>query len=154
MSAPILLVRHATAGSRAAWPDDDRLRPLDATGLQQTAWLTDRLADSRARRVLSSPYLRCMQTVKPVAELLGVEVEACPELAEGVEAGILEAFISRLRREPAACVVCTHGDVAAKLVGAGAECAKGSLWTLEWRDAGRLVPIRYQPPLQSAQAAT
>jgi 8-oxo-(d)GTP phosphatase len=152
VSRRILLVRHATAGSRAAWEGDDRLRPLDATGIQQTAWLTHHLADSRAGRMLSSPYLRCLQTVEPLAELLGLPVEACPELGEGTAGGTLDALMAGLRDEPEDCIVCTHGDVAAKLVGAGAECAKGSVWTLEWRDDG-LVPIRYQPPVNPVTSA-
>ncbi len=147
MSSRILLVRHATAGSRAAWEGDDRLRPVDAGGRQQATWLALQLASSGAGRVLSSPYLRCLQTVEPVAEALGIPVEACPELTEGVSAATLERFIGGLRREPVACIVCTHGDVAGKLVGPAAECAKGSLWVLEWR-GGEPVPVRYLPPLQ------
>jgi 8-oxo-(d)GTP phosphatase len=147
VSSQILLVRHATAGSRAAWEGDDRLRPLDATGHAQAAWLAQQLAASGAGRVLSSPYLRCLQTAEPVAELLGLPVEPRPQLAEGGSAPALWALLAGLRGEPAPCILCTHGDMAKQLLEPGAECAKGSLWTLEWRDRD-LAPVRYLPPLQ------
>ena len=35
MTGSVLLVRHASAGSRGEWNGDDELRPLDETGQEQ-----------------------------------------------------------------------------------------------------------------------
>lgn len=64
--------------------------------------------DQPLKRVLSSPFVRCRQTVEPLASALGLEVEDAIELAEGNAAQALE-LIHGLRGEDAA--LCTHGDV-------------------------------------------
>ena len=46
----VLLVRHARAGDRDAWEDDDRLRPLDKKGWKQAEGLVGLLADYPLRR--------------------------------------------------------------------------------------------------------
>ena len=64
---PLLLVRHAHAHARKEWSGDDRLRPLSANGLRQAEGLIAVFGNfARPSRVLSSPYLRCMQTVEPL----------------------------------------------------------------------------------------
>ena len=63
------LVRHAKAGSRERWTAPDRDRPLTAAGRVQAAALT-RLLQATTRVVSSSPYLRCVETVAPLAEAL------------------------------------------------------------------------------------
>lgn len=80
----VLLVRHATSVPPTAGGPDDRERPLTAVGLQQAELLSETLAESRADRVLSSPYLRALQTVAPTARELGLAVEQREELREWV----------------------------------------------------------------------
>ena len=67
----LVVVRHGSAGDRDEWDDDDRLRPLDKKGRKQAARLVDVLAGSRIERIVSSPYLRCVQTVEPLARARG-----------------------------------------------------------------------------------
>jgi 8-oxo-(d)GTP phosphatase len=128
---PLLLVRHASAGERDEWSGDDRLRPLDERGRRQARRLVELLAGHRIERVVSSPYLRCVQTVEP----LGLPVEAREELAEG--AG-LDAFAKVAAESPG--VLCLHGDVLVELVGASVR--KGSV-TLVEHD---LRPVATIPP--------
>ena len=78
----ILLVRHASAGDREAWEDDDRLRPLDERGRRQAVQLIELLAPYRLERILSSPALRCVQTVEPLALARGLSIEVSDELSE------------------------------------------------------------------------
>jgi phosphohistidine phosphatase SixA len=106
-----ILLRHASAGARDAWVGDDRLRPLDGKGRRQARKLAPQLARIGARRVVSSPYTRCLQTVAPLAEALGVEVEADERLAEGAD----DAALPLLAED--GVVACTHGDVASALLG-------------------------------------
>ncbi len=110
MSAIVL--RHASAGDRDAWAGDDRLRPLDGKGRRQARKLAEQLSRLGARRVVSSPYLRCLQTVAPLAETLGVEIERDERLAEG------RGDAARPLLAEDGVVACTHGDVAAALAGA------------------------------------
>ena len=103
----VVLLRHASAGDRADWTGDDRLRPLDKKGRKQAAALVDSLRALGVRRVLSSPYVRCTQTVEPLAEALGVEIEVDDRLAEGAGRTAALELLADLRD----AVACTHGDI-------------------------------------------
>lgn len=129
----VLLVRHGRAGERSRWAGDDRLRPLDGKGRRQAEGLVELLVGYPVDRVLSSPYVRCTQTVAPLAESRGLELEEVHELAEG---STREDVMRLLERLGATCpVLCTHGDVVDELV--GEELPKGSTQVLELED-GRL----------------
>jgi 8-oxo-dGTP diphosphatase len=149
---PVYLVRHAHAGSRAAWHDDDDLRPLSAKGARQAAALLDRV-DSTVERVVSSPSRRCIETVEPIAERVGCAVTVKRELAEGADPDDAIALVLELA--PSSPVVCSHGDLIPKmirrLVGEGMKTKdanisqKGSLWVVEV-EKGRPTKGRYYPP--------
>jgi len=150
---PIHLVRHAHAGSRSHWDGDDRLRPLSERGIEQSSWLADTLADRSVRRVVSSPYLRCVQTVEPLAAALGLEVEVDEALGEGADPQ--RAFDLLLSLAADDGVACSHGDLIPTLLRAFVNDGmavdgplldkKGSLWVLDLED-GRPVRGRYRPP--------
>jgi len=108
-----VLVRHASAGDRDAWDSDDRLRPLDARGRRQAADLVELLSPLGIGRVLSSPYVRCIETVEPLGAKLGLPVEQDERLAEGAGRAALEL----LREDGVVC--CTHGDVVEDVLGHG-----------------------------------
>src|SRR3984893_7464329 len=80
---PTYLVRHAKAGSRRDWEGPDECRPLTAAGRLQAAAIAERLRARPVTRLLSSPYLRCVQTLEPLAKELGLVVECDDDLAEG-----------------------------------------------------------------------
>ena len=138
----ILLVRHATAGERERWQGDDLLRPLDDRGREQAAKLTAVLEPYAIERICSSPYIRCRQTVEPLAEGLGLKIEERDELAEG--AGRWAALALARELSESTPVLCTHGDIVLALL--GEESKKGSTWVLELADS-ELIRIEYLPPL-------
>ena len=140
----VLLVRHARAGDRDRWTGDDRLRPLDERGRRQARALVAPLAGYAVPRLVSSPYVRCVQTLEPIAAHLGLPVEHDPSIAEGVSVEKARALIQRLG--PGPVVLCTHGDVMEALVGEGEPKKKGSTWLLARRERG-IQAIRYWPPL-------
>src|SRR5215471_467648 len=105
---PIALIRHADAGDRRSRPFDDGLRPLSAVGCWQAKALADTLRPWAPQRVLSSPSLRCTQTVAPLAAALGLRTEVSGDLNEGCGRRAL-ALVRALADDKAA--VCTHGDV-------------------------------------------
>lgn len=106
--APILVIRHASAGDRYAWGDDDTARPLDAKGASQSSLLAGRIAGYPIARIVSSPAARCIETVEPLAALTGLPIDIEPRLGEGqgAHAGDL---LAEYRNQ--GVVVCTHGDV-------------------------------------------
>ncbi|MBV8159769.1 MAG: histidine phosphatase family protein, partial [Acidimicrobiia bacterium] len=105
----VLLVRHGRAGSRKYWKGADIERPLSKKGRHQAEGLVDMLARYRVKRVLSSPYVRCVQTVEPLAEKLKLKVERRPALAEGSSP---EGVLALLRQAGGSTVVwSTHGDI-------------------------------------------
>ena len=148
----VFLVRHAHAGDRHDWRDADRLRPLTEKGRRQAAGLVSLVKDERIARVLSSPYLRCIETVEPLANSRDLEVEPEASLAEGSdwhEALVLAASA----RVPT--VLCSQGDVIGDVVAhllvrglivqEDARAEKGSTWVLEFEE-GHLRGASYEPP--------
>ena len=147
------MIRHAKAGNREAWTEDDRLRPLTKKGIDQAERLVATLKAFPIATVVSSPYLRCVQTVEPLARARSTEVRRSPALAEG--SGLAGAM--ELMGDPQLdhAVLCTHGDIVwelieelarRKVIAAGeGGFEKGSTWRVEL-EAG--VPVRavFIPP--------
>ncbi len=147
----VLLVRHAKAGSRKRYKGDDNVRPLDAKGKEQSAALVEQLKIFGADSVFAADRTRCIDTVMPLAEALGVEISTEPLLTEeGYEADPDAARaralqIAALEGTP---VICSQGGVIPDLMRWWADTAgvalpsarnrKASTWVLSFLD-GRLV---------------
>lgn len=129
----VYLVRHATAGHRRDWVGDDRLRPLDERGVRQAAALVEQLASREVARIVSSPFLRCVDTVVPLAEARSLRVEAEDVLGEPAD---LDGALGLFRSSPDPLVASIHGDLAEELLGATVK--KGSTTVLELDGAGEL----------------
>src|SRR5262249_30255592 len=71
----MLLMRHAWAGHRDEWDGHDHERPLDDRGYEQAAALVERLEPYRIDAIMTSPYVRCVATVEPLAAARGLELE-------------------------------------------------------------------------------
>jgi 8-oxo-(d)GTP phosphatase len=138
----VLLVRHGDAGDRRAWNGDDSLRPLDARGRRQAEGLVDLLDGRELSRICSSPYVRCTQTVEPLALARRLPIEHSPRLAEGASNADLLALLADVAKRES-LVLCTHGDVVEAAL--GHESEKGSVWVLE-RRGGELAELEYLPP--------
>ncbi len=139
----VLLVRHAKAGDRTKWDEPDDLRPLTPPGEAQAEALAGGLSGFDIDRVLSSPYLRCSQTVAPLAAARGLVVEPCDDLAEGEgRAGV--ALVRSLLDQQGHTVLCSHGDVIEEVLDAlgirrNEETRKGATWVLSGEEP-RLLP--------------
>jgi phosphohistidine phosphatase SixA len=110
----LLVLRHTHAGDRETWSGDDRRRPVSALGASQAEALVDQLAPYPVDRVLTSPYLRCVQSVEPLADARGLEVEHEDLLAEGTPLDRIRGLLRDVA--DAHTVLCSHGDVIASLV--------------------------------------
>ncbi|MCK2213233.1 NUDIX hydrolase [Actinomadura sp. ATCC 31491] len=109
-TVPLVLVRHATAGSRAEWQGDDARRPLDAGGRAQAAVLATALPAYRPELLVSSPSARCVQTLEPY----GAEIRLEPLLSEESQDPQKTPVLVREIAVPAA--VCSHGKVLPGLI--------------------------------------
>ena len=105
----IYLVRHAKAGDRSLWRQDDWLRPLSRAGRAQARGILELLSDARFDRVLSSPYVRCIETVAPIAGARRLAIEPDDALAEGGDLDAVFAMIGKHMGTGA--LLCSHGDV-------------------------------------------
>ena len=159
----IYLVRHARAGDRSKWKKPDQLRPLSKAGRRQAAGLFDVVVgdagtggEARFTDVLSSPYVRCVQTVESLAEQLGLAVERADALTEGARFKDALPLVEKYTDTNA--VLCMHGDVLPELLEHFASrglllphdrVEKGSTWALDFVD-GTPTAIRYFAPPTSA----
>lgn len=149
---PVYLVRHAKAGDRAAWTEDDRLRPLSKKGRRQAEALVRAFGGLEVGRLLSSPFVRCEQTVRPLALDRGLPLELTEALAEGAPMDGLLEIVADL--DDVALVACGHGDLIPEVIdhlrGRGipaddGDAKKASTWLLE-RERGAIVRARYLRP--------
>ena len=155
----VLLVRHASAGSRQRWTGDDRQRPLDERGWQQADDLVRVLSHFGINEIISADFLRCEQTVQPLSEAIDVPIKSDSLFSEDGYPGRedeAEKFIRSLGSENGSSVVCSQGDVIPDVLERLAkrdqfdlpddfEYRKGSTWVLGF-DKDRLVAADYIPP--------
>ncbi len=148
----LFVVRHVKAGDRSRWDGPDHERPISKTGRRQANALADRLASENVSAVISSPSVRCVQSLQPLAERAGLKVEEDDRLGEGSS---IEDSLAVARNAPDRAVLCSHGDVIPDLLDAlmAQGCRlkdelrwqKASTWVLSW-DRDRLVKGRYLSP--------
>jgi 8-oxo-dGTP diphosphatase len=149
------LVRHAKAGSRSDWAQPDELRPLTAGGQLQADAIAELLRPRPVKRILSSRFVRCIQTVTPLADALGLEVEEHPALSEEADLDDTWALLAELAGTEA--VLCSHGNVIPEVVERALRSGthvvsdrqgnkKGSVWTLELDGDGTVTTAAYTPP--------
>ena len=148
----IYLVRHGKAGVRSRWQGDDDLRPLSKVGRRQADAIAAALAHAGITRVVSSPYVRCRQTVAPLGELLRLPVDLSDALGEHATLAESLRLLEKVLDEDA--VLCTHGDVLGNLLDHLATTGvpfdddrleKAATWVLDVAD-GAVVGARYVPP--------
>ncbi len=75
----VYFVRHAQSDR---FTQDDRTRPLTAEGMEDTLKITEALKNSGIAHIVSSPYTRTIQTVKNLAETLGLDIETDEDFRE------------------------------------------------------------------------
>ena len=149
----LYLVRHAKAGERRLWNGDDIDRPLSKKGWKQAELVSKRLAALDPVLLCSSPYVRCAQTLEPLATRLGTTVETDQRLGEDEP---VEPVLELLAAAPNRTVLCSHGDVIPATIGAlqrhGAKLRtppdwrKASVWVLTRNKKGTIVYATAWPP--------
>ena len=147
----VLIVRHATAGSKSRFVGDDRLRPLDKHGRAQAESLISQLLAFGAEELFAADRVRCQQTLDPLAEELGATIRAETSLTEEAYKSDRDAAHERIldiAASSATPVICSQGKVIPGLVDwwcrrdgvrpGQAGNRKGSTWVMSLVD-GRLI---------------
>jgi len=135
----LLLIRHAKAENREKWLGDDWVRPLKKRGRRQADALAEMAEHWQITTLRTSPALRCVQTVEPLATRTGLRMEVDESIAEGRPI--------RLPSEKGVHAICAHGDNIPLLLGRlGVDwdrCQTGSIWKVALCDAGRVLHASY-----------
>jgi 8-oxo-dGTP pyrophosphatase MutT (NUDIX family)/phosphohistidine phosphatase SixA len=147
-TAPVILLRHASAIAKKAWRHaghtDDRARPLSDLGLEQAKALSELLATFAPAQVVSSATRRCLDTVSPYAEQAGVPVAPEPAFtvnSTGADGDVgwtathdAERRIAEAARSRRPVIICAH--------------RQNLPWLLAQACAAVGVPVPDGPPLQ------
>ncbi|MDZ4090917.1 MAG: NUDIX hydrolase [Arthrobacter sp.] len=108
---PILIVRHAKAKPRSSWSKAEGDRPLAVTGLRQAQAVGRLLQAWKPKRVVSSPWLRCVATIAPYAKASDAKIkltEALTEHRHGRHPHKTAAAVEGLFDKQRAVALCTH----------------------------------------------
>jgi phosphohistidine phosphatase SixA len=154
------IVRHALARDKKSWPGPDLERPLDPIGVGQATRMVPLLMKHKVRRIISSPALRCVQTMRPLADAANVPIELWDELGRDATATRLAACFTDPKYHNA--VLCTHGEVLHQLLlvdnvrrlarrgrlSPRRLLIKGSAWRLEITTSGRVSKLNHIRPMK------
>lgn len=103
-----IVLRHAIARTRTGWKGDDLDRPLTKPGQSQATKLGPLLKAYGVRRVVTSPAVRCAQTVESYAKSIKELLEVDDRLAEETKPKRVERSIATILERKGPLVVCTH----------------------------------------------
>jgi 8-oxo-(d)GTP phosphatase len=119
-TVPLILLRHAKALPKATWTRDDAVRPLADSGRADAKALADLLACfARRPRLISSTAVRCLDTLRPLAQLTGEPVREEPSLyihdesyktGTAIPAAEITALIGRVIASGQPTVLCAHRE--------------------------------------------
>jgi phosphohistidine phosphatase SixA len=152
----IVVVRHAHAEPKKTWTGPDSDRPLVQRGRRQAKGLSAIIGGRRPVRVISSPALRCQQTVEHYARETGLEVETSRLLARDAGPAARDLLKQLVEDGRSPVMICTHREVINELLPQLARDyhyklvhrlpgAKGGAWILQFR-SGKLDKVDYRPP--------
>jgi 8-oxo-dGTP diphosphatase len=147
----ILLVRHAKAGKRSAWRGDDNARPLEPIGRAQADRLVQLVAPFAPNRIVSAEPVRCIQTVQPLADRLGLPLRVDPVFGDASfvrNQSAAEDALLALGKPGKVTVVCSQGTTIPALIDRLSrgtrepDTKKGAFWALSLVD-GNVVSLDY-----------
>ncbi len=149
----LYIVRHAKAGKRSEWDGPDELRPLSDKGWEQSQAIAEKLIELKPSALISSPAVRCMQTLEPLGKATKIEIFADKRLFEH---GDVAKMIELLEDAKDSTVISSHGDMipeAIKLlqrrgmeIGSKPDWRKASIWVVERNKHGFTSAVVMAPP--------
>jgi 8-oxo-dGTP diphosphatase len=104
----LVVLRHGRAKPRDSWDGDDLDRPLTRAGTNQAARIVALLGAYGVNQVITSPAVRCSQTVEPYAHDIGTFLEIDDRLAEETSYSHVNRSITAILERKKPVVLCTH----------------------------------------------
>jgi 8-oxo-dGTP diphosphatase len=110
----LIIVRHTKALERGDWDDDDSKRTLDERGVVQSEQLIQHLEPFGIDEIYSSDYIRCVQTVTPLAQSRGLKITEIPNLNEEnfeLDPERAISFANAVKQDEKNILICSHNPV-------------------------------------------
>ncbi len=111
---PFIVLRHGKAVSRSQWDKSEGKRPLQPQGRKQSLALVPVLSAYGVKSIISSPWTRCIETVKPFSVKKDIKIDERAPLSEqghhekpAQVAKLVESLVAAGR----STVVCSHRPV-------------------------------------------
>lgn len=153
LAVTLYIVRHAKAGKRSEWDGPDESRPLSDKGWEQAQAIAEKLVGLKPSALISSPAVRCMQTLEPLSKATKIEIFADKRLFEH---GDVAKMLELLEDAKDLTVISSHGDMipeAIKLlqqrgmqIGSKPDWRKASVWIVERNKHGFKSAVAIAPP--------
>ncbi len=115
----IIGLRHGKTEPPGTWDGADATRPLTKRGRLQAESVASGIAAYGPRKLISSTAVRCLQTIQPTAELLGLQVtEKAAVSQDGWEIGEadVQAVVAKRIAKGKTAVLCSHGPVLPEII--------------------------------------
>lgn len=113
-AVPLVIIRHGTAMSRNDWPGGEEDRPLLDNGCAQSAGLQSLLQAWGISAIVTSPWRRCLDTVRDLSATWDIPLRCNPTLTEYAHREapqMVRALITALLAAGQPHLVCTHRPV-------------------------------------------
>ena len=110
----LIILRHTKALERGDWDEEDSERTLNEVGFDQAQLLIKHLEPFALDEIYTSDYVRCVQTVTPLAHARGLTITQVPSLNEHTfEEDPLRsvAFANALKQDEKNILMCSHNPV-------------------------------------------
>jgi phosphohistidine phosphatase SixA/8-oxo-dGTP pyrophosphatase MutT (NUDIX family) len=116
---PLVLLRHGKAVPHEDWDGADATRPLQRRGQQQSERVAPALQAFGPKKLITSDAVRCVDTVRPLAALVGKKVKKTAAISQDAyeqgEDHVRAVVLKRLEKRVSA-VLCSHGPVLPEIV--------------------------------------
>lgn len=110
----LIVLRHGKAVPADTWDGQDAARPLTQRGVEQAASIVPTIRAWAPKRITTSPAVRCVATVAPLAAATGIQPKHKPGISQDAfqdgSASVREVVGKRVRSRKTA-VLCSHGPV-------------------------------------------
>lgn len=114
-TSPLIILRHAKAMKRSDFQGSkDSLRPLSGKGRRQSKVLVDALDAYGIENLISSPFVRCRETLHRYAKYVDTKIEVSDPLSESgneKDPAATADVVREALQNPAATVLCSHRPV-------------------------------------------
>ncbi len=104
----VIVLRHAQARTRNGWKADDLERPLTKPGEKQAKKLAPLLRAYGVKSVITSPAVRCAQTVDDYSRSVKALMEVDDRLAEETKPKRVDRSIATVLERKGPLVICSH----------------------------------------------